>query len=61
MFNLKYLEEFFYGLAQLRALGVPFGCHFFASSQRNGERKDAQAFPLGPPLALPLCKAKDAI
>jgi len=25
--------------------------HFFASSQRNGERKDAQAFPLGTPLS----------
>jgi len=33
------------------ALAVWFLCHFFASSQRNGERKDARTFPPGPPSA----------
>ena len=34
---------------ELRAALCRHGCHFFASSQRNGERKDARAFPPGPP------------
>ena len=35
----------------LRARSRMFLCHFFASSQRNGERKDARTFPPGPPSA----------
>jgi hypothetical protein len=40
--------EFFYGLAQLRALGVPFWMLLLGVSQEVA-KKETQAFPLGTP------------
>ena len=47
----------FYGLAQLRALGVPFLMLLLGASQEV-TKKDAKTFPLGTPLALPRYKEK---